>query len=196
MNERAGEPRPNRAYLTRNCVLNTTEDHVPLTSRPPAGLASSYWVPGYQTSNCVQRDCPTHSSLYPGNFPNLERPRGHVSSGRGTVRGKASSIWLPIRGRATESPRGTHPLHCRLTGSAGVGVVCSQPWRPPGPLESDHRGSWWHWDAWLPVEGHSLVDASSWRRRQGKKKTKRKAKNNISKLLTMLLFGKLNAYWN
>ena len=92
MNERAGEPRPNRAYLTRNCVLNTTEDHVPLTSRPPAGLASSYWVPGYQTSNCVQRDCPTHSSLYPGNFPNLERPRGHVSSGRGTVRGKASSI--------------------------------------------------------------------------------------------------------
>lgn len=84
--ESVGEPRP------LETVLNTTEDHMPLTSHPPAGLASSYQVHGYQTSTCVHRDCSTQSSLYLGNCPNPERPRGRSSSVRGAMRGKASSV--------------------------------------------------------------------------------------------------------
>lgn len=187
--ESVGEPRPDPSLS--DCVLNTAEDHVPLTSRPPAGLASSYRVHGYQTSTCVHRDCPTQSSLYPGNCPNRERPRGRAQCTRRCER-QGLHCLTAHTGQGNREPRRKPPTPCWLTGSAGG--VCSQPWRPPGPLGSDHPGSWWHWDAWLPVETHSLAMLPPEEEGRGRRKRSGRTKSDMSKLLTVLLFGKLNAY--
>lgn len=183
-----------RAYLTRICVLNTIEHHEPLTSRPPAGLASSYWVHGYQTSNCVHRDCSAQSSLHPGNCPNLERPRGHASSVGVLWEARPPASDCPY---VAGQPRAQEePTHCIVASLALLGLCAARP-----------GGQRAHWSLTTEAAGDTRMLGCLWKptalsmlppeeEGRGRRKWSGRTKNNISKLLTVLLFGKLNSYWN